>query len=297
LILEVDESYGTFSLLAPYALGLLNVEADHLDHYGTLDALEGAFVELIERTSGPVVAWSDDEGVRRVSSRSSREVLFVGATHDASWRVTNVVLSRHGATFGLVGPQESFQLQLRVTGNHNVANAAVVAVLARNLGVGAHEIANGLAAFEGAPRRFQLLGRWRGVDVYEDYAHLPGEIAATLATTRGIGYQHITAVFQPHRVTRTLQLAPQFAAAFDLAQNVVITDIYAAGEDNPTGVTGEIIANHVRLSSPSATCAYGATFGDVLEILEVKHDQSDVLLLLGAGDIASVATSLSGGIS
>jgi UDP-N-acetylmuramate--alanine ligase len=241
--------------------------------------------------------WSDDEGARRVAALSHRDVLFVGTTDDAIWRVTDVVLERVGASFVLRGPQEALECTLSVTGNHNVANAAVVAVLALSLGVSARAIAGGLLAFVGAPRRFQLLGRWRGVDVYEDYAHLPGEIVATLASARSIGYERITAVFQPHRVTRTLTLAPQFADAFLDATTVVVTDIYRAGEENPEGITGEIIANHVRLSRAGASCAYAATFGELLEILDVHHDESDVILLLGAGDIASVASQLSGGLS
>jgi len=297
LILEVDESYGTFSLLAPYALGLLNVEADHLDHYGTLEALEEAFAELVGRTSGPVIAWGDDPGALRVASRSGREVQLVGSYGNATWPVLNVILSKRNASFTLEGPGQSLELVLGVTGAHNVANAAVVATLASNLDVDGEAIAAGLAAFTGAPRRFEYLGRWRGVDVYEDYAHLPGEIAATLAAARSIGYQRITAVFQPHRVTRTLSLAAELATALAGATHVVLTDIYTAGEANPTGVTGEIIANHVRLSGPGATCAYGATFDQVLEILELTHDQSDVVLLLGAGDIAQVASQLSGGLS
>jgi UDP-N-acetylmuramate--alanine ligase len=296
LILEVDESYGTFSLLAPFALGVLNVEADHLDHYGTLEGLEEAFAQLVARTSGPVVAWGDDEGSRRVSVASGREVTYVGSAPEFAWRIDDVSLSRHGCTFTLTGPHESLDLSLRVTGRHNVANAAVVAVLARGLGIEAQAVVGGLGAFEGAPRRFQLLGRWRGVDVYEDYAHLPGEIAATLATARSIGYERITAVFQPHRVSRTVNLAPQFADAFADATTVVVTDIYRAGESNPTGATGELIANQVKLSRPGATRSYAATFADVVGILESSHDLSDVILLLGAGDIADVATLLSGGL-
>jgi UDP-N-acetylmuramate--alanine ligase len=296
LVLEVDESFGTFTLLEPSALGLLNVEADHLDHYGTLEALEEAFRQLIERTSGPVVAWGDDEGARRVALNSARDVDLVGTSRDTPWRVSNVQLARRRSHFTLHGAHETFDVELAVTGDHNVANAAVVAVLARSLGVPTKAIVTGLGEFAGAPRRFEYRGTWRGVDVYEDYAHLPGEVAATIAATRSAGYEHVTAVFQPHRVTRTLHLAPQFATAFNGADHVVITDVYTAGEPNPTGVTGEIIASHVIVSDPEATCVYAATFDDVLEVLETLHDRSDVVLLLGAGDIASVANELPGGL-
>jgi len=296
LILEVDESFGTFTLLEPAALGLLNVEADHLDHYGTLESLEEAFRQLVERTSGPVVAWGDDEGARRVARRSQRDVELVGSGDETPWRVSNVALARGRSHFTLAGEDRPFDVELEVTGHHNVANAAVVAVLARSLGVDTAAIVTGLGAFTGAPRRFEYRGRWRGVDVYEDYAHLPGEIAATIAATRAAGYERVTAVFQPHRVTRTVRLAPQFATAFEGARHVVITDVYTAGEANPSGVTGEIIASHVRLSDPEATCIYAATFVDVLEVLETVHDRSDVVLLLGAGDIATVASQLRGGL-
>jgi UDP-N-acetylmuramate--alanine ligase len=295
LVLEVDESFGTFALLEPSALGLLNVEADHLDHYGSLDALEAAFASLVARTQGPVVAWSDDAGVRRVVRRADRALLTVALNGPAHWRVSNVVLARRGASFDLDGPGHHLALALGVTGAHNVANAAVVSVLALALGVDTSALVSGLAAFPGAPRRFDFRGRWRGVDVYEDYAHLPGEIAATIAATRAAGYERITCVFQPHRVTRTINLAEAFAPAFQGAASVVVSDIYGAGEVNPTRVTGQLIADGVARES-GATTTYAATFDDVLEALDSLHDVSDVVLLLGAGDIATVAVRLRGGL-
>jgi UDP-N-acetylmuramate--alanine ligase len=294
VILEVDESYGTFSLLAPHALGLLNVEADHLDHYGTLAALESAFAQLIDRTTGPVVIWSDDAGCQRVAHLASRNVVRVGTRNADAWRVSDVAVSRDDAHFLLSGPDEVLELALQVTGAHNVADAAVAAVLARQLDVSSDAVRGGLGNFRGAPRRFELLGSWRGVDVYESYAHLPGEINAILSATRAAGYERITAVFQPHRVTRTISLAEDFAPAFDLASNVVVTDIYSAGEANPTGVTGEIVADAIRARGAGATTTYVATLDDIPEALERVHDESDVVVLLGAGDVASIATKLKG---
>ncbi len=295
LILEVDESYGTFGMLRPHALGLLNVEADHLDHYGTLHVLEEAFSNLIDRTTGPVVVWSDDQGARRVSALAHREVLTVGTHDDSEWRVSNVEVTKHEAAFSLSGPAMTMSLTLHVTGAHNVYDAAVVAVLARSLGVGVDAIAEGLAAFQGAPRRFELLGSWRDLDVYESYAHLPGEISAIVTATHAAGYERITAVFQPHRVTRTLALAGEFAPAFDGVTNVVVTDIYTAGEPNPTGVTGDIVHRSIQARGAGAHSIYCADLKDVPEVLDSLHDESDVVLLLGAGDVASVATRLSGG--
>jgi UDP-N-acetylmuramate--alanine ligase len=295
LLVEVDESYGTFGELHPYALGLLNVEPDHLDFYGSLVALENAFAALVARTEGPVVAWADDPGATRaVSSRG--DAMLVGTGARRAWRVSEVELERRRASFRLSGPR-TLQIELRVTGAHNVANAAVVAVLAHELGVSDEAIARGLSNFVGAPRRYQYRGAWRGVDLYEDYAHLPGEIAATLAATRAGGYERITVVFQPHRVTRTLALVDQFATAFEGARHVIITDLYSAGEANPQGVTGEVVARALQRFDPSLDTLYCEDMGLVGELLEQLVDDSDVILVLGAGDIGSIIATLPGGVT
>ena len=295
LLVEVDESFGTFSLLRPYALGLLNVEADHLDYYGSLENLDSAFVDLLDRVSGPLVVWSDDAGAARVALRTTPTVVRVGRGESCDWLVCAEQLHRRDSSFRLVGPGVEIDVALQVTGAHNVANAAVVAVLSLLLGARVEDVVRGLALFQGAPRRFQYCGRWHGVDVYEDYAHLPGEISATLEATRAAGYERITAVFQPHRVTRTVQLGPAFAPALDLAEHVVVTDIYSAGEANPDGVTGELVANALRERRGSDTVSYCATLDDVALSLEALHDQSDVVVVLGAGDVGEVAWRLTGG--
>jgi len=294
LIVELDESYGTFADVAPYALGLLNVEPDHLDHYGSLDVLEGAFAALVDRTSGPVVVWCDDDGARRVAERAQRDVIDVGTGDDATWHVTDVRVRRDSSSFTLRGPNVDVALTLHVTGAHNVADAAVVAVLALTLGLSVHDVTTGLSRFEGAPRRFQLLGTWAGVDVYESYAHLPGEITAIVNATHAAGYERIMAVFQPHRVTRTLNLVHEFAAAFDGVATVIVTDIYRAGEENPTGVTGEVIERAIRERAAGIHHMYCATLDDVPDALEDLRGDHDVVLLLGAGDVATIASRLIG---
>jgi len=297
VIVEVDESYGTFGELRPYALGLLNVEADHLDHYGSVEALETAFVDLVERTSGPFVAWGDDAGVARVLGSVARSYVIVGTAPGSTWRVTNVELERRRATFRLNGLGTTLEIRLRVTGAHNVANAALVAVLAHELGVSDDAVVRGLSNFVGAPRRYQYRGAWRGVDVYEDYAHLPGEIRATLAATRAGGYERVTVVFQPHRVTRTLALAEQFASSFEGARHVIVTDIYLAGEANPTGATGALIANALQRHDPALDTLYCEDLALVGGLLEQLVDDSDVLLVLGAGDVGSIINTLAGGLA
>lgn len=296
LILEVDESFGSFTRLSPYALGILNVEADHLDHYGSLEALESAFVELVERCSGPVVFF-DEPGAQRVRQRVRRHSVVVGRDTSATWHIGTAALQRRSANFLLKGNGRELDIHLNVTGEHNVTNAAVVAALALEMSIDPGAVIEGLARFEGAPRRYQFLGAWRGVDVYEDYAHLPSEVRATVAATRATGYSKIGVVFQPHRYTRTHHLATTFDQSFDDASVVMITDVYAAGESPLEGVSGELIVNAVKSHAPNATILSTPRFVDVAHALERVHDDLDVVLLLGAGDVAAVAPMLSGGVA
>jgi UDP-N-acetylmuramate--alanine ligase len=208
--------------------------------------------------------------------------------------VRDVHVARDSSSFTLRGPNVDLSLTLHVTGAHNVADAAVVAVLAITLGVSLEDVTAGLARFEGAPRRFQLLGTWKGVDVYESYAHLPGEITAIINATHAAGYERILAVFQPHRVTRTLNLIPEFAAAFDGVSTVIVTDIYRAGEENPTGVTGEVIERAIRERAAGIQHVYCGDLRDVPGALEDRRRDHDVVLLLGAGDVATIAPQLLG---
>ncbi len=286
LLLEVDESYGTFARLAPAALGLLNVEADHLDHYGSVEALHDAFVDLVERTTGPVAVWIDDPGAAAVARRVGRDVRTVGATADV--RLGEVRVDATGTRARLTHPEAGeVALDLAVPGRHNAIDAAVVATLCLDLGIERSAVERGLASFHGAPRRFDRRGHWHGAVVIEDYAHLPGEIRATVQATRAAGYDRVVAVFQPHRVSRTVALAAQFAGAFDDADEVIITDLYAAGEPNPEGVTGRVVSDVV--AGGRAGVHYAATPSEVITVLEesVAGRPADAVLLLGAGDIAA----------
>lgn len=285
LVLEVDESYGTFSLLHPFALGVMNVEPDHLDYYGTFENLLQEFADIIRRTSGPVVIWHPDEGARRAAALSDTEVVLVGP--NCTYDVSEVAIDKRHSNFRIEGPGLDETINLRVTGAHNIANASVVAALASQIGIASESIRRGLEAFEGAPRRYQFLGTWHGADVYEDYAHLPGEISATLEAGRASGYEHITVVFQPHRVTRTLNVGTDFGPALDLADMVLVTDIYTAGEDNPLGVTGELVANAV-----SVPVHYVPNLADIATVLRSTATATNAVFFLGAGDIARASYEL-----
>lgn len=286
LIAEVDESYGAFSELHPFALGLLNVESDHLDHYGSLEKLESAFTDVLRRTSGPVVVWTDDAGASRVASALHRDWVSVGTTNDATWHLGDIEVSPRGSRARLVGTVD-VDIDLRVTGRHNLANAAVTAVLAMSVGVEPAHVTEGLRKFRGAPRRFEHLATWNQIDVVDDYAHLPGEIGATVEAARAAGYQRIVAIFQPHRVTRTLSVAGGFAPAFDDVDDVIVTDIYTAGEPNPDRLTGEFVADFVR-DRGITRAHYAPTLSDAAQCLDAAGVDADLVLILGAGDVNKV---------
>lgn len=293
LAVEVDESYGSFEEMTPRTLGILNVDADHLDHYGTFEHIIAAFERLAQRTTGSVVAWSDDVGAARVARRLVG-VVTVGI-ESGEWRVADVRVQRQHSSFVLRGPDDEFAVNLRVTGRHNVANAAVAAIVAREVGISHDAIVDGLGGFRGAPRRFEYRGRARGVDVYEDYAHLPAEIATTLATTLAIGYERPLVIFQPHRVTRTEALAEEFSRCFLGAAAVVVTDIYSAGETNPRGITGELVAHALRQSQSETSVLYVESLAEVATRVEHLLGQPpgyDVVLVVGAGDVAGIIPEL-----
>lgn len=288
LLVEVDESYGTFALVAPTALAVLNVDPDHLDFYGDAATLERAFADLVDRTSDDVVIWTDHPGANRVASLLTRDIVRVGRDADASFRVTRQSLSRVSSRFVLVTPTVEIEIELAVPGAHNVANAAVAASMALVRGIDAAAVQSGLGDFVGAPRRFEYRGDIRGTTIVDDYAHLPAEVAETIATARSAGFQRLAVVFQPHRVTRTLALAPDFAGVFDGVERVIVTDIYTAGESNPDGVTGEIVARAVRGGSTPPAVTYEATLEGAAASAAALLGDVDALLILGAGDVGRV---------
>jgi UDP-N-acetylmuramate--alanine ligase len=292
LLAEVDESYGTFAEVAPAALGVTNVDADHLDFYGTLGALERAFGELVARTTGPVVLWRDNAGADRVASGGSRPAWGVGRLPGRDVRVRAERFEGTGSHFELDWPGGSFAVHLRVPGELNVANAALTAAVGLACGLEADAVADGLGRFTGAPRRFEVVATRRGTTVVDDYAHLPAEVAATIAAARSSGFTRIAAVFQPHRVTRTVALAPQFAGAFAGVQSLVVTDIYSAGEPNPDRVTGELVADAVREGPAAPTVTYAPTLDEAVECLRERVGECDLILVLGAGDVAAVIPRL-----
>jgi UDP-N-acetylmuramate--alanine ligase len=288
LILEADEAFGTFRHLHLSGLLVTNIEADHLDHYGTVAALEEAFAQVAEATAGPVVGCIDDGGVRRLAERTT--VIGYGTSPEASWRISNLVTTVDGVVFHLEGPGNAIDVTVPQPGPHMARNAAGVVALFGELGFDTACLAAGIEAFGGVRRRFEVKARHDGVTIVEDYAHHPTEVAATIAAARAGTPGELWVVFQPHRYTRTADLAPAFGAPLAAADRVVVTDVFSAGEPPQPGVTGRIVAEAVAASGGDVE--YVARIADVPPVVGPRLGTGDTVILMGAGDVASIWTTL-----
>ncbi len=287
-LLEADEAFGTFRHLSLDAMLVTNIEPDHLDHYGTVAALEDAFAQVAATVEGPTVGCIDNAGVRRLAQRT--DVTTYGFSKDATWRITSLEHSGGGVGFTLVGPRGSTDVSLRKPGEHLASNAAGVLALFGESGYDVGAASRALERFAGVRRRYEIRAKVGGVTIVDDYAHHPTEVAATVAAASVGSEGRVIVVFQPHRYTRTADLAPQFGAPLALADTVIVTDVYPAGERPMIGVSGRLVAQATEAAG--GTVRYIPRLSDVPEAVASDARPGDVLLLLGAGDITSIATDV-----
>jgi len=291
LVLEADESYGTFTELEPAIVALTNVEPDHLDHYGDVSALEQAFADLLARASEASVVVADDPVAARLG-RAAGAVL-VGTDPSADVVLGEVALGRATSRFTLDGgPAAALSIEVAAPGMHNATNAALAATAALLAGVDAASVVAGLARFTGVPRRFEFRGEVGGVSFVDDYAHLPTEVAATLAAARRGGWGRIVVIFQPHRYTRTQAVAAQFADAFAEADALVITALYGAGEEPIPGVTAQLVVDAVTRGTTPPLVELVEDRGALVERVAALLRPGDLCLTLGAGDLTTLPDQL-----
>jgi UDP-N-acetylmuramate--alanine ligase len=209
------------------------------------------------------------------------------------WQIGSVNLELSGSSYSLMSDDVKLSIDLAVPGFHNVVNSAIVAVTALVDGVPSGAVIEGLSRFSGAPRRYEIHGTIAGGNalVIEDYAHLPSEIRTAITTARGYQGRRVIAVFQPHRVTRTTNLAEEFGTAFEDLDELIVTDIFTSGEPNPDGVTGQVIVDSV-LARSSIPVRYIADRREAAAYIRTRQSDADVVLVLGAGDIGELATWL-----
>jgi UDP-N-acetylmuramate--alanine ligase len=291
IVVEADESDGTFLHLVPDIAIVTNVEADHLDHYGSFDAVRAAFAEFLA-SAGHRVVGADD--VEALAVGRAAQADLVGMSDEATHRITAVETARSSVAFDLLGPDGArlVRLQVAVPGLHNARNAAVATVAALAAGAPVDAAARALARFGGVARRFEFRGVQGGVTYVDDYAHLPTEVRAALGAARNGDWGRVVAVFQPHRYSRTAEVGEEFGGAFDDADVVVVTDVYGAGEAPVPGVTGRLVAESVGRHRPDVELHYVPGRTDLVGAVAALLRPGDLCLTLGAGDLTSLPDEL-----
>jgi UDP-N-acetylmuramate--alanine ligase len=291
LVVEADESDGTFLSLLPDIAVVTNVEPDHLDHYGSFEAMRTAFGTFLQAAPKRVVGGDDAEALSLARAHGAETV---GVGDNCSYRLTGLTPSRSSVAFDLTGADGATlgRLAVPVPGLHNARNAAVAAVAALAAGVAFEDIAAALTRFAGVARRFEFRGAAGGVTFVDDYAHLPSEVEAALAAAKDGDWQRIVAVFQPHRYSRTAALSSDFGRAFVDADVVVVTDVYGAGELPIPGVSGRLVADAVHRAEPGKPVVYVAGRTDLRAEVASLLTAGDLCCTLGAGDLTSLPDEL-----
>jgi UDP-N-acetylmuramate--alanine ligase len=295
-VVEADESDGTFLELGAHAAIVTNIEPDHLEHYGSFDALLDAFDRFASALSGPLVVCRDDAHAAALADAArarGHEVQTYGTDDDADHRLVDVQRGGAGTDLVIVHPDgERTAMHLPVPGLHNARNAAGALVMARLLGAPTDAPVRALGRFAGVARRFEFRGDAAGVTFIDDYAHLPTEVQAAVAAACDGDWARIVCVFQPHRYSRTEALWRDFADAFDGVGLLAVTDVYASGERPRPGVTGKLIVNAVLEAHPWRRVAYLPRRSDLVAYLRAELRSGDLCLTLGAGDLTSLPDEL-----
>jgi len=291
LVIEADESDGTFLALDPEVAVVTNVEPDHLDFYGGFDQLVAAFDRFCTGRPGGVVAGADDAVAAELGRAHGADL--VGTAADATFRIGDLRQGRQGVSFDLSTEAGRLgTISIPVTGANIARNAAVATVAALRVGAGFDDAVRAFARFAGVARRFELRGEAGGVRFVDDYAHLPTEVRAVLDAARQTGPGRLVVAFQPHRYSRIGALGEQFADAFSAADVVVVTDIFAAGEEPRPGVTGRIVADAVLARHPDLDVSYVPGRDELRRHLAALLRPGDLCLTLGAGDLTSLPDEL-----
>ena len=287
LVVEADESDRTFLSLGPEIAVITNIEPDHLETYGGETAsLWAAFIEFGRAAANCVMCVDDPEAL--AVARELGAVTY-GTTPLADFQLVETAKGRASISFCLrQRGGDVVNIDLPTPGLHNALNAAAAVVVALQLGAPADAASRALAQFGGVARRYEFRGEASGVSFVDDYAHLPAEVRATLCAAVDGGWKRIVAVFQPHRHSRIAALGKDFADAFVQADEVVVTDIYSAGETPRPGVTGKLVVDAITGAHPQSRITYVPHLGDVAELLVQRLRPGDLCLTLGAGDLTSV---------
>ena len=290
-IVEADESDGTFLLYDTAVALITNVDADHLDHYGSHEAFDAAFVQFANAASELVVTSSDDPGALRMTARLvGKRVITFGEAETADVRLHSVTTAGP-VTFSVAWQGADYEIRLLVPGHHNARNAAGAFAVLVGMGFDPAGIVAGLETFGGTERRFELHGVVRGVSVYDDYSHHPTEVAVALRGARSVvGDGRIIAVHQPHLYSRTKMMAGEFAEAYEtLADHTIVLDVYGAREDPVPGVTGALVAD--RFVDPTRV-DYLPDWQQAADRAAELAVEGDIIMTLSCGDVYRIVPQI-----
>jgi len=295
MVVEADESDGSFLLLAPVIAVITTIDREHLDHYKSLEEIQDAFLQFANRVPfyGSVVLCLDEPNVQAILPGVKRPVITYGTSSQSDLVISDVKLNGLSSEFRLKYHGEDLGVFALPAppGIHNVRNAAAAAAVALALNVPPDLIRQGLAKFAGVGRRFEIRGKFSGVTLIDDYGHHPAEIRATLEAARGCGFKRLLVLFQPHRYTRTQHLWDDFCRSFNHADILVITDIYAAGESPIEGITGESLAAAISAAGHKSV-VYSSTLQGGIEFILREVRPGDAVLTIGAGSVGRVTDEL-----
>jgi UDP-N-acetylmuramate--alanine ligase len=294
MVVEADESDGSFLKLHPSIAVVTNIDPEHLDHFGSLEALRAAFVEFCNRVPfyGLNVLCLDHPNVQALLPSIEKRCVTYGSAHTADYRLEGIALDGFTTRFHAFRHDEALgEFTVRMVGAHNALNALAVIAVAEEMDIPLPVVRASLAEFQGVQRRFTVRGEARGIMVVDDYGHHPAEVMATLAGARQAFGRRLVAVFQPHRYTRTRDLMSEFATAFNDADVLVVLGIYAASEEPIPGITGESLARAISAHG-HRDVTYVEKRAEVAAALLPKLREGDLVVTLGAGDVTQVGPEL-----
>jgi len=292
-VLEADESDGSFAELESYYAVITNIDKEHLEYYKNIDNIiktNRTFINNIRR-DGLLFCLEGDEFIPAVLLDYEEEYKTFGFSPEADFSATNIRTEALTTTFDCVCDGKKLDaFQLNMPGEHNVLNALAAISIALKIGIDPAVIKKALADYKGALRRFEVKGECRNVMIIEDYAHHPTEIERTLQVCRDWNRGRIISVFQPHRFSRTKLLADDFARVFRLTDELILTDVYSAGETPMEGVSSKLILDGLKKSGKEKVCLLSKE--SIVEYLRPRLKKDDIILVLGAGDIGEISSDL-----
>ena len=294
IVAEADESDGSFLFLAPTLAVVTNMDREHMDYHQTMERLSESFLNFVNKIPfyGLAVLCLDNANVQGLLPKVKKRAVTYGLSADAEFSAQDVKMSGSGVEFAVIHRGRALgTLNLRLLGRHSATNALAVVAVARELEIPFARVADALADFSGIHRRFEVKGEAAGVMVMDDYGHHPAEVRAAVGAIRDSWKRPLTVVFQPHRFSRTQDLFDDFVTAFDGADRLILTDIYAAGEDAIAGVSSETLYQAIKKQG-HLEVQYIAARDDVVTALRETVKEGDIVLTLGAGDVYKIGEAL-----